>query len=233
MEIYEYSFDEIEEMADRENLRYNKERLEKIKPLDAYDYAEKMLGVNFDWKFLTPVGKLDGVTFFNDCTYWVWPCRFYGEVPTKEILLEKYTPIELPIRANTIIIDQSILDKGYYFKEKTTVCHECGHIVCHPNGFDMATCEKWEPYEFGSYKKMTLPQKHERQANHFAAALQMPRNVTIKYFQKLMKESTLMELDEKDRIFTIIDIMAERYEVSQKSMMIRLIELKLIQVLST
>ena len=155
MEIYKHSFDEIEELADRENLRYNKERLKKIIPLDAYDYAEKMLGITFDWKYLTPTGKLDGATFFNDCTFYVWPCRFYEKLPCAEILLNDYTPEEINIRSNTVIIEQSILDMHDECKETFTVCHECGHVICHPKGFDMATCEKWEPYEYGSFKKMT------------------------------------------------------------------------------
>lgn len=233
MEIYEYSLDEIEEIADRENLRYDKERLEKLKPLDAYDYAEKILGVTFDWKYITPVGKLDGVTFFSDCTFYVWPCRFYDELPSTEVLLEKHTPEEIEIKANTIIIDQSILDQNDEFKETFTVAHECGHIVCHPKGFDMATCEKWEPYEYGSFKKMTPIQKLEQQANRFAAALLMPRNLITKTFQKIVNSDIFSELNESDRLLRIIELMAYKSGVSSESMSYRLSNLKLIKIIST
>ncbi|MDR0850765.1 MAG: ImmA/IrrE family metallo-endopeptidase [Christensenellaceae bacterium] len=231
MEVYEYSFDQIEKLADEQNLKYDPTRLKELKPMDVYDYAEKILGITFDWKYLTPTRKIDGVTFFTDCTYWVWPCSFNTKIeplPSKEELLEKYKPYEIDIKANTIIIDQYILDERDDYKEKFTVAHECGHYVCHPKGFSVTSCEAWEPYEYGSFKKMTPAQKHERHANHFAAALLMPRDIIFKTFQTLFNSDIFSGRSENDRILGIIQVMADKCKASAESMSYRLIDLEII-----
>jgi Zn-dependent peptidase ImmA (M78 family) len=226
MKSYEYSFDEIEEIADKENLRYDKERLEKPKPLDVYDYGEKILGLSFDWKYITPNASMEGVTFFTDGYYWVWSCCFYDKLPSKEILLNEHPPTKIMVKAKTVIIDQSILDCGSVYKEKFCAAHECGHFILHPNGFTMASCESWEPYQYGSMRKMTPQQKYERHANHFAAALLMPKAVTIATFRKFTESKVFKGMNDSDKIITAINIMADIYEVSAESMMYRLSDLK-------
>lgn len=229
---YNYSFDEIEKIADEQNLKYDPTRLTELKPLDAYDYGEKMLGLSFDWKYLTPTGSLDGVTFFNDCTCYVAPCRIYGELPSKEVLLKEYTPIKIFVKANTVIIDQSILDKPdeFNYKEKFTVTHECSHSLLHPKGFTMASCAEWEPYEYGSYKKMTISQKHEAQANHLAAAILMPREITTKVFYSIVNDKELDGISAADKLFTAIHIMAKMCEVTAESLIYRLNHLKITNI---
>ena len=230
---YNYSLEEIEQIADEQNKKYDATRLTELKPMDVYDYAEKVLGITFDWKYLTPTGKRDGCTFFSDCTYWVWPCCFYDSLPSQEELLTKYKPIEIEVKAGTIIIDQYILDEGDEYKEKFTTAHECGHYVCHPKGFSMASCEAWEPYEFGSFKKMTPAQRHETQANRFAASLLMPRDITTKTFNELMESDIFPNRSRSGKILGVIEIMANKCGASPESMSYRLSDLKLIRIATT
>ena len=61
----------------------------------------------------------------------------------------------------------------------------------------------------------------------------MPRNITVKTFQGLMASNVLSKETEGDRISIFIEAMAFKYKVSQKSMLYRLKDLKLISILST
>jgi len=230
--VYDYSYDDIEALADAQNKLYDPERLEKLKPLDVYDFAEKQLGLNIDWKYLTPIGSLDAMLVYSDCIYPVWPRYFKQfDLPTSQDLLEHFPPQWMTIKANTIVVCQSVLDRGHDYKERFSVAHECGHFLLHPQGFTMASCEAFEPYEYGSYKKMTPQQRHESHANRFAAALLMPQGITRETYMKLRNSDIYPTSNTSDRILAIMSIMAEMCNVTVESMSYRLSALGLIKIM--
>ena len=182
MRRYDYTNDQIERIADEANAQFDAERLERLKPIDVYDYGERILGLDFDWKYITPNCECDGATFYTRSMMWAFPCFFdprYEVLPSVAEMLKRFVPKEITVEAKTIVIDQSLIDRGLIGKEKFAVLHECGHWKLHPKGFTrgrnwQCSC-KVEPYVFGSMKAMTAAQAAEAQANAFAAAMLMPR----------------------------------------------------------
>lgn len=237
MRVRDYTAEEIERIADEENLKYDKERLEILKPIDAYDYAERILNLDFDWKYITPNCSCDGITFFTNATLWVWPCYFNPDrepLPSKEELLNIYTPIEINVAANTIIIDQSLIDRSLHAKERFSVLHECGHYKLHPKGFDkamMQITDDYKPYEYGCMRKMNSRQKAEAQANSFAAAMLMPREIIKKTFKRMMdiEDNSCFPIAYTYKAQQVLREMAEICGASMLAMEYRLNYLKLLQ----
>ena len=58
----------LEEQADKINMKYYPERLKEVIPLDPYDLLEK-LGLDVEWKYISPNDSLLGMIFFED-GYW-------------------------------------------------------------------------------------------------------------------------------------------------------------------
>jgi len=237
MRIYDYTPEFIEKKADAENLHFDKERLKKLKPIDVYDYAERILNLGFDWKYITPNCSCDGVTFFTQAKLWVWP-RFFNprneQLPSQEILLNNYAPVEIDVDANTVVIDQSLIDRGLLAKEKFSVLHECGHFLLHPKGFPRGTMwlsDGYEPYLYGCGKKMTAKQKAEAQANFFAASMLMPRKPISNTFMKMLGITTdaFLPLSYTYKTHQALREMAEMCGASIEAMENRLNSLGLLQ----
>ncbi len=65
MRYYDFSVNQLEDKATELLIEFDKERLEKTKPLDVYEVIEKCLGVPYDWKYLTPDQSVLGATAFT------------------------------------------------------------------------------------------------------------------------------------------------------------------------
>lgn len=79
MRYYDFSIKQLEDKATELLIEFDKERLEKTKPLDVYEVIEKCLGVPYDWKYLTPDQSVLGATAFSDGYFWAWPESTYRE----------------------------------------------------------------------------------------------------------------------------------------------------------
>lgn len=62
MRYYDYSFKQLEDKATELLIEFDEDRLHRIKPIDVYAVIEKCLGVDYDWKYLTPDGSVLGAT---------------------------------------------------------------------------------------------------------------------------------------------------------------------------
>lgn len=221
---YSYSPEEIELIADAENKRFDAIRLKIPKPLDIHSYAEKLLGVTFDYKYLSHNGVPQCVLFY-DATTTIVSSRYMPDCKNALEVIEKCKPYEIPVRARTIIVDQSIVDRGWWFKEKFDIGHECGHLILHPNGFTHDDCN-YKPHAYG--ERMTDMNLCEHQASRFSSALLMPREVTIKLFRSLMKIDSILPQTEDEKIISVVEKMSEIFDVSYQAMEYRLVNLKLI-----
>ena len=85
---YNYSARQLESEAEKLLFRFDPERLKKPKSIDVYAVIEKCLGVEYDWKYITPDQSILGATAFNAGYIWVWPepCYREGMLPSKVYL---------------------------------------------------------------------------------------------------------------------------------------------------
>ena len=78
MRYYDYSLEQLEDKAKELLIKFDEERLTKVKPIDVYAVIEKCLDVPYDWKYLTPDQSVLGATAFSDGYFWAWPeGRYY------------------------------------------------------------------------------------------------------------------------------------------------------------
>jgi hypothetical protein len=156
---------------------------------------------------------------------------------------------EEPVKANTIVIDNSLLAEDSILIFRSTVMHECGHAVYHDEYYcidyselplkraeDMAhlpytSCQSidiiggdWRPKK---KKLKTDTDWLEHQAKYFSAATLMPKTA----MQKLCKTPTLQSYCfDKHPEFendALVAVVAQTFCVSETSARIRVKQLKL------
>lgn len=228
---YNYTLEQIEQIAEGENRKYDPSRLIELKPLDPHHYAETMLDVTFDFKYLSHNGTPQCKLFYTEAVTWVSSKHIpkkKSEKMTPQEIADECGAYEIYVKPRTIIVDQSILDKGYWFKEKFDILHECGHLILHPHGFSDEQ-SNYKPHAYGDpLQGMNLIEHH---ANRFAAALLMPRDITKTTYRDLMNTLSIVPQSESDKIGSVIEKMADMAKVSFDSMMYRLANLKLISII--
>lgn len=110
----------------------------------------------------------------------------------------------------------SINKNDGYFRRRFTMAHECGHYVFHKaligNGVDDNKAYRSAPY--GEFRNEQITQKHETEANQFAANVLMPGELidAIKSDLGINDSISPSELEELSR----------RLKVSQPALKIRL-----------
>lgn len=101
-------------------------------------------------------------------------------------------------------------------RQRFTVAHELGHYVMHGKTKKELFVDKDYIVKFRSNKKYSLTEiKQEKEANAFAAALLMPKELV---FKELYREQGLTENE-------LIEFLAKRFEVSVPAMTYRISDL--------
>lgn len=221
MIYYDYSPEQLENKAEELLKQFDEERLRKPKPIDVYAVIEKCLGVEYDWKYLTPDQSIYGMTAFKDGLAWAWPAPYYeeGMKPTRVFLKE-----------GTIVIDSSLTEYEHRGPENFTVMHEVFHQVLHKKCFahsnpDYTHCTTKDAIT-RRRRPMTALEICEYQANACAAAFLMPRRVIADVLHDEIGNTHMLYLSEA-RSIGVIREMARDFSVSQKAMRYRLLNLKL------
>lgn len=204
--------------------QFDPERLRKPKPIDVYAVIEKCLGVDYDWKYITPDQSILGATAFNAGYVWVWPepCYREGMLPSK-----------LYLSKGSILIDATLTEGNNRGRENFTVMHEVFHQVLHKN------CFRRDPPDYihsttqgalnGKKSLKTSLDFIEYQANACAAAFLMPQNVVRDEFKKRSSNlGSKYPLPCDYMVESIICDMAAAFSVSKQAMRYRLNSLKMI-----
>ena len=221
-----YSRETMERWADSINKTYFPERLDKATPLDSYNLLEK-LGLEVEWKYLSPNLDIQGAIFFDGGTWLVWDKGTYeeGDKPHKEAFNKR-----------TIVINAILSEAKYKKKERFVVGHEVTHWIkdidyftAHPVDQVLA-CSK-EHYE-KTYWNRDMSERDiiERQCNYMNAALQMPRHLIKKEFFKLLRYKNIPDepIKYKGYMKGCISKLAEGFELNFNPVLYRLYDLNVL-----
>ena len=173
---------EIEDFAYDVLADYNPKLLREPGTINYEHFIESYLGVEIIYRDIyykknTP--QIHGITVFRDGIVKVfdWENRRVAY------------PI---VRANTIILDNSITDNSGL--AMFTGLHETGHIFMHKNVFSIfragqICCRKEnERKSIKNPLEWTAEEWREHHANHFAGAIAMPDTTFIPFVNKVMRE---------------------------------------------
>ena len=240
---FKYGANNVPRMSDAEIERhamlfiqdYNPDLLKTPQPLDVEDFAEGYLGLNFHYTNLSHTGFIWGRMIFNNTMIIVYD-------PEKSIAEEE------PIKANTIVLDNRLLDEDREVNFRSTVMHECGHSVYHPEYYCIDYSElplkKTEdiarlPYTHcrssdiigewsGKRKKLTTDHDWlEHQAKHFSASTLMPKAAMLALCRTPTLQRYCFEKHPEFENDALVAIVAQTFLVSQASARIRIKQLKL------
>jgi len=213
---------------------YNPNLLKNPQPLDVEDFAENYLGLRLHYTNLSHSGFIWGRMVFNNTMMVVFDSA-------------ENRADEEPIDANTIVIDNSLLDEDREINFRSTVMHECGHSVYHPEYycFDSTESLKYElstshlPYtvcksgdilgDFNGGRKRLKSDNDwlEHHAKYFSAAMLMPKAAMQTLCRCAKLQTYCFEKHPAFENDALIAIIAQTFSVSQASARIRLKQLKM------
>lgn len=105
-------------------------------------------------------------------------------------------------------------------RQRFTIAHELGHYVLHRLNKELFVSHKSSKLFFRNDKSKTGEYKLEREANAFAAALLMPKEILIEEFNRVTYN---LNIDEED----VINELAKKFKVSTLAMTYRIANLNL------
>ena len=185
MIYHNYSFPQLEAMADELNRKYDPRRLTEPSAVDVYDIVD-FLGARIAFEFLSPDRTYLGATVFHPGTLYVWPGNPYysGMMPE-----EKY------FYGGTIIIDRDLIessDEQDKLTENFTVMHECFHFDKHKAEFKHVAHLSSSSSDYGQKQidKSNALYHIERQANYAASAFLMPREAVKQVAREMLGYKT-------------------------------------------
>lgn len=223
-----YSKETLEQMADEINRENYPERLSKMIPFDHYDYMENVLHLDIEWKYLSPNMKILGIIFFEDGEFYIWPKGTFSkkDVPHKEFF-----------KKGTVVINQAILDRKDFEKERFVANHESMHWIKDKAFFlrldnsILQICNKNSFLSSDWNDRMSSVDIVERQTNYLNAAVLMPRDVIIKEFLKEIRFKFVptKPIVLKKWMFGAISKIAKAYGVNFNVVKYRLQDLEILE----
>lgn len=216
---------------------YKPELLKSALPLDVEDFAESYLRLRFHYTNLSHNGFIWGRMVFNNTLIVVYD----PELNRAE---------EEPIDANTIVIDNRLLEDGSEVIFRSTVMHECGHSVYHPEYYciDYSALQTKQPTDVkhlpytsckgvdilgggitnGEKRKLKTAQDWlEHQAKYFSAASLMPKSSMRTLCKSASLQTYCFEKHPDFENDALIAVVAQKFNVSMASARIRVRQLKL------
>ena len=164
---------------------YKPNLLRKPGAIDFEHFLEKYLGVELLFKDIyhkDPEKQILATTVFRD-----------GVV--KVFDREKERIANIIVRANTVIIDNLVMERGKEGFARFTGMHEGGHILMHYGVYSVfrsgQTCcrrDGVEKFGNGSNSQRTAEQWREYQADYFASAVVMPNATFIPAVNRFLRD---------------------------------------------
>jgi Zn-dependent peptidase ImmA (M78 family) len=204
-------------------------------PVDIEDFAENYLNLNLHFDNLSHNGSIWGMMVFNNRKIPVY---------VSELNRAEYFPVD----ANTIVLDNSLLEEKREVLLRSTLAHECGHSVYHrqifeeddnqlslfpgepKNNIAMAVCRKTD-IAGGFRASRDLKTDHdwiEHHAKYFSAATLMPRSamrIACEWFKAQTRVRMPQEISYQ--AYQLERHIASTFYVSQESAGIRIKQLGL------
>lgn len=224
---YFYSKEKLESIADEINKKYYPERLDRIISLDPYDLLEK-LGLEVEWKYISPNLDLMGMIFFEDSSWFIWENEDYelSSIPH----LENF-------KKGTILINSNLLNKKYEKSEPFVVGHEVCHYIkdipyfkTHPTDV-LKICSKDNIGKTYWNDTMSELDVIERQTNYLNAAILMPRKIIkFEFFKRLRYKNIPKEAIEfKSYMRKTIKSLADDFNLNFNPVLYRLYDLNILK----
>lgn len=202
---------------------FQPEALKKTMAIDVDGFIENYLGATPDYQYLSHNMIYLGMTIFNDTNSVI---IYDPSTERAEYISEK---------ANTVIIDNRLLNENQEHRYRFTLGHESGHLVFHKAYFERqkrlselfgvsatpyVQCCKPE-YMYGKRKLETDTDWLEWQANQFASSLLMPLTIV----RKMMYE---YDMSSDSDIYNMLCEMETAFNVSFEAATNRLNALNII-----
>ena len=185
------SRDEIDAIAERMLMEYNPRLLSEPQALDVDDFAQNYLCAHQSYEYLSHCGIYLGMTVFNDT----------NRVPIYDPDTKRAEFIS--VKANTIIIDSSLLEKEQEAIYRFTMGHECGHLglghrecfgprqtKASANEAPIVRCRMNGGGRDPDTRYWSDEDWMEWQADTFASCLLMPKKAVYKLWQMLREGYT-------------------------------------------
>ena len=182
-EIDEFAYDVLED--------YKPNLLKEPGAVRFEHFLESYLGVNLMYKDIynpDPDTRILGAVAFRGGTLKVFD-------------RENMRVANILVRANTVVIDNFVMESGREGLAMFTGLHEGGHIMIHPKVYDRESnedgrkllpvvyCKRDTVESFGkSHAFKNAKAWREHQADYFASAIAMPNATFIPFIRKLMRE---------------------------------------------
>lgn len=216
---------------------FNAAALKTPQEIDIDSFVFNYLKLKQDFQYLSHCGAYLGMLVYNDT----------NKLPVYDPVSKK--PKYISAKADTVIIDNSLLEEKQECRYRFTVGHEAGHFIGHKDKFlqDMniepqfgndkkpvVSCRasnlegKFKPYcQWNQYDWM------EWQANYISAALLMPKSMVLRmlYDKKLLKAiNEEVHYDPRYCCEMFTRVVAQTFNVSMRAAAIRLKNLSLIKL---
>lgn len=219
---------------------YNADLLKTPQPLNVEDFAEGYLKFDLHYTNLSHTGFIWGRMVFNNTLIIIYD----PETNRAE---------EEPVRANTIVIDNGLLSDERNQVFRSTIMHECGHGIYHPEYYcidyselplkrreDMVhlpytSCQAGDVLggDWIHAKKRKLKSNTdwlEHQAKYFSAASLMPQKAMRKLCKTPLLQSYCFDNHPEFENDALVTVVARTFNVSETSARIRVKQLKLAYV---
>ena len=224
---------EIDDIGENLVSDFNPAAMQMPQEIDIDLFVQDYLGADQDFQYLSHCSVYLGMTVFNDT----------DKVPV-------YDPVQnraeyISSRANTIIIDQTLLEEKQEHRYRFTMGHEASHVFLHTPYF------AYDPNQITlmdlmgggkeaamiqcrvDTKKMNCEQQAvwtdkewmEWQANALSSAILMPRAMVLKVVREIRKKPGFCQKTETQRCYIEADTVSQVFNVSFQAATIRLKEL--------
>ena len=228
------SRDEIEAIKERMLMEYDPRVLEEPQAVDVDSFAQNYLGAHQSYEYLSHCGIYLGMTVFNDTNRVV--------IFDPDTGLADYTSA----KANTIIIDRTLLEKEQEKRYRFTEGHECGHL-----GLGHGAYFGYDPYQMtiaqffddaepamvrcraNSTRARSDNTRYWRdadwlewQADTFASCLLLPQKAILK-LNDMIRDG--YDYPGSHGLPSLIDAVPKIFKVSHEAAMIRLRQMGLVR----
>ena len=173
-EIDKYAYDVLND--------YNPDLLQEPKAVSFEHFLESYLGLDLRFKDI----------YNEDPKNPIWGRTVFHETLVKVFDRENECIKNMPVKANTVILDNSLLKKGFEGMLLFTGVHEGAHFLLHSGVTSIRQagqmCCRRKNVENLKGLPQTPEQWREHQANRFASSFSMPDATFMPFVNNLMRE---------------------------------------------